>query len=192
MIELRSAELSYYYGKEEEDHKKIILPIKIEDSQIGIKKEIYFKFDTGAVDIATTANSLGIRQTEEEFVSTHDVIKTYRVGVARDVHIAYYRYIVENLQLAKFNLHNFPIYITFYKGTNARLIGMSLIRLFKTCINPEYKSIQLTETNELANYTHTSRSMHNIDKIIPETLIDFSLEGIDESIIEANYINKLT
>lgn len=182
-MELRSELFSYYYGDDRLDLKQINLKFLFIDKSINIRKEIYFKIDTGAMDIALNASDLGIQQTEEEFISTHEVKKVQRFGIAKNVPLNYYRYIMPMIKLGGFVLHNFPVYITFDKNGTSKLIGMSFLRLFKITIDPEYKTIEFTETQELASYKN--KSMHNIDKVIPETYIDFS----DQQLLESNYIN---
>lgn len=185
---LKREQFSYYYGNDRLDSKQIILDLVLSDRLLDTEVKVQFKVDTGAVDIAFNASVLEINQTEEQFISTHDVVKVQRFGIARNVPLTYYRYIMPIIKFGSFILHNFPVYITFNEVGKSKLIGMSLLRLFKISIQPEYKSIEFTETEELARYTHNNKSMHNIDRVEPETYIDFG----EETLIEANYINQLT
>lgn len=172
---------------------KVKLPIMIESKRDNINVRAEILVDTGATAVTLSANSLGIKMTENEFINRYKIKPTKRFGINNKYPIIYYKYLVEKLVIGNIVLHNFPVYITFDENCNSNLLGMSFLRLFELRIRPQFKEVSLKATSETEDDIRNNISMHNVDKKYLDTLIDmaeFNPDSADEQTLEANIINK--
>ena len=183
-------EFSYYYGNDYNDAYRINLPFNV---SVGNNKYVNIQgiIDTGASAFTSTAYALGIQLSEQEFVNKYKLKPIARTGINSSAPVIYYRYIVDEIRLGKFNFRNFPVYITFNKRVTVTLVGMSFLRLINISIKPEYKTILFEANEELKTRWKNNQGFNNIDKVNIETFIDFGLEE-DIGILEANRIYKLS
>lgn len=182
-------DFSYYYGNDYADSFKIYLPLIITDR--NRVSRLQGVIDTGAGTFTTTAKSLGIYETEQEFTNKYNLKPIMHRGIHNAAIVRYYRYIVDEIQLGEFKLKNFPIHITFNDNVTVTLVGMSFLRLFNLEIRPDYKTISFEVTEELRGRLLHRNDFSNIDRVKIETFIDFGLEE-DIGILDANRVHKLS
>ena len=190
-MEYREHTFNYDYNIDS-NSKRIILGINISDKRLNINRNIPILLDTGASGVTMPAHLIDIKLSETEFVSRFNPIETYRNGIVSDAMIKYYLIEIERIVLGSFILHNVPVYITFAKNVNSKLLGMSLLRFFDITIRPEFRQVKLKETDTLIKYLKEHGSLTGSDSFVFDTYVDLKEQSlIDDQILESAYVNAL-
>lgn len=164
----------------------ILVGIVLNKNKVDKKNTIRVKIDTGACSTVFPAASIGIHMKEQDYIAKFKPKVKYHVGIVNNEKVKYYQHEIPELHIGKIKLTDAIVYITFDNRVNAMLMGMDILGLFDISISNTNCTIDFTETEYLANYTHNALSIGDpalIDS--SDDYIDFTLEDL-----EANYVNK--
>ena len=152
--------------------------------------DIDFILDTGAVMTCLPARLLGFKSIEGFKKYFKDSKKYAFSGIHKTAKLDYYEVYVDlSFKGTDYILQEVPIYLSFDPNAQMALFGMSLLGLFKLEIDPISCTVRFTETPALKGYRTEGIPLRDPLKIDYNMPLDI-LNMVDESTLEANYINK--
>ena len=89
-----------------------------------------FKLDTGTQNTCLSARDIGIRLSEEEFISQyHPKFRFEGTGIDDSSSVIFYQIMVDDISIEGEHLGVVPIYISFDDNYSKRLLGLDLLNL---------------------------------------------------------------